>query len=325
MFNTRITEMLGIEYPIIQGGMAWVSCPELAAAVSNAGGLGILVSAFCATKEDLREEIRKTKSLTDKPFGVNISLFPSMRTLPNDEYIEAIIEEGVPVVETSGHKAPTEYVPRLREGNVKIIHKCAAVKHAKTAQRVGADAVTVVGMENGGATGMLDVGTFVLIQAAAKAISIPLIAGGGIVDARGFVAALALGAEGVVIGTKFMATHEAPLHPNFKNWLVRSEETDTVVVMRSIRNTHRAIKSPIVSRLLEMEARNAPLEELQTIIGGRHSEEVLKDGKLDSGVGMAGQAVGLIDRVVSVKEVIDEIVEGAKEILPRLERIITPA
>jgi len=324
MFKTRITEMLGIEYPIIQGGMAWVSCPELVASVSNAGGLGILVSAFCATKEDLREEIRKTKSLTDKPFGVNISLFPSMRALPNEEYVEAIIEEGVPVVETSGHTSPTEYMTRLREGNVKVIHKCASVKHAKTAERVGVDAVAVVGMENGGATGMLDVGTFVLIQAAAKAISLPLIAGGGIVDARGFVAALAMGAEGVVIGTKFMATREAPLHQNFKEWLLRSKETDTVLVMRSLGNTHRAIKSPIVSKLLDMEARNAPLEELQSIIGGSHSSQVLKEGKLDAGVGMAGQAVGLIDKVVSVKEVIDEIVEGAREIVPRLEKIITP-
>lgn len=325
MFKTRITEMLGIEYPIIQGGMAWVSCPELAAAVSNAGGLGILVSAFYATKEDLREEIKKTKSLTDKPFGVNISLFPSMRALPNEEYVEAIIEEGVPVVETSGHTSPTEYMTRLREGNVKVIHKCASVKHAKTAERVGVDAVAVVGMENGGATGMLDVGTFVLIQAAAKAISLPLIAGGGIVDARGFVAALAMGAEGVVIGTKFMATREAPLHQNFKEWLLRSKETDTVLVMRSLGNTHRAIKSPIVSKLLDMEARNASLEELQAIIGGSHSSQVLKEGNLDAGVGMAGQAVGLIDKVVSVKEVIDEIVEGAREIVPHLEKIITPA
>jgi NAD(P)H-dependent flavin oxidoreductase YrpB (nitropropane dioxygenase family) len=324
MFKTRITEMLGIEYPIIQGGMAWVSCPELVAAVSNAGGLGLLVSAFCATKEELREEIKKTKSLTDKPFGVNISLFPSTRTLPNEEYIEAIIEEGVPAVETSGHRAPTEYVPRLREGNVKIIHKCASVKHARTAEQVGADAVAVVGMENGGATGLLDVGTFVLVQAAAKALTVPLIAGGGIADARGFVAALALGAEGVVIGTKFMATHEAPLHPNFKEWLVRANETETAVVMRSIGNTHRALKSPIVARLLEMEARNAPLEELQTIIGGTHSGDVLKEGKLDAGVGMAGQVVGIIDRVVSVKEVIDEIVEGAKQIVPRLESVVAP-
>lgn len=322
MFKTRVTEMLGIEYPIIQGGMAWVSCPELAAAVSNAGGLGLLVSAFCTTKEELRDEIKKTKSLTDKPFGVNISLFPSMRALANEEYIEAIIEEGVPVVETSGIKAPTEYVPRLREGNVKIIHKCAAAKHAKTAEQIGADAVTVVGMENGGATGVLDIGTFVLVQAAAKAVTVPLIAGGGIADARGFVAALALGAEGVVIGTRFMATHEAPLHPNFKEWLVRANETETAIVMRSIGNTHRALKSPTVTRLLEMEARNAPLEELMSIIGGTHSADVLKEGKLDAGIGMAGQVVGVIDKVVSVKEVIDEIVEGAKQIVPRLESVI---
>lgn len=322
MFKTRITEMLGIEYPIIQGGMMWVSCPELVAAVSSAGGLGILVSAACATAEDLREDIRKTKSLTDKPFGVNISLFPSTRELPNEAYIEVIIQEGIPAVETSGFRAPTEYLTRLREGNVKVIHKCAASRHAKHAEQLGVDAVAVVGMENGGATGLLDVGTFVLVQAARRAVSLPLIAGGGIVDGPGFVAALALGAEGVVIGTGFMATHEAPLHNNFKEWLLRTRETDTMIVMRSIRNAHRAIRSPTSERLAEMEARNAPFEELATIIGGSHSSRVYTEGDVDAGLGMAGQAVGLVDRVVSVKEVIDGIVEGAREIVPRLGGIV---
>lgn len=322
MFKTRITEMLGIEYPILQGGMMWVSCPELAAAVSNAGGLGILTSAGCRAKENLREDIKKTKSLTDKPFGVNISLFPTLGELPNDDYIDVILEENVAVVESSGVRAPDEYVPRLREAGVKTIHKCAASRHAQKAEQAGVDAVTVVGTENGGATGMLNVGSMVLVPVTVSLVSIPVIAGGGIADARGFVAALALGAEGVVVGTRFMATKEAPLHQNFKDWLLRSKEHETTIVMRSIRNAHRVILSPITEKLLEMEARNAPIEELATIIGGSHSEEVLKEGKLDAGMGMAGQAVGLINDVVTVKHVIDGMVNGAKDILGRLDKVV---
>ncbi|MBE0415314.1 MAG: nitronate monooxygenase [Dehalococcoidia bacterium] len=324
MFKTRVTEILGIEYPIIQGGMMWVSCPKLAAAVSNAGGLGILVSAAYASGKELREDIRKTKSLTDKPFGVNLSLFPAMRPLPNEEYIEVLIEEGVPVVETSGFKAPDEYLPRLREGNVKVIHKCAAVKHAQTAERVGVDMVAVVGVENGGATGMVDVTTFVLVPATVNALSLPVIAGGGVADARGFVAALALGAEGVVIGTRFMATHEAPLHPKFKKWLLRSKETDTTLVMRSIRNTHRVLKNKAAEKALEMEQRGATLEELATVIGGGEAAKAFKDGELEAGIAGCGQVVGLIDEIVSTKEVIDGIVAGAGEILQRLEGTLTP-
>jgi nitronate monooxygenase len=324
MLKTRITEMLGIEYPIIQGGMMWVSCPELAAAVSNAGGLGILISAACASGEELREDIRKTKSLTDKPFGVNLSLFPSVRPIPNDEFVEVIVEESVPVVESSGMRSPEEFVERLKKGNVKHIHKCAGVRYAQTAERVGADAVTVVGVENGGATGMLDITTFVLVPATVNALSIPVIAGGGIADARGFVAALSLGAEGVVMGTRFMATHEAPLHPNFKQWLLRAKETDTMLVMRSLRNTHRVLRNKAAEKELEMEERGASLEELLTIIGGEQTEKAFFKGDIEEGLGLGGQVVGLINDIVSVKEVIDGIVIGAKEILQRLEGVLTP-
>ncbi len=325
MLKTRITEMLGIEYPIIQGGMMGVSSPELAAAVSNAGGLGILTSASCATGEELRQDIRKTKALTDKPFGVNLSLFPASRPLPNDEYVEVIVQEGVAAVESSGVRAPDEFIPLLKDGNVKVIHKCVAVRHALSAQRVGADAITVVGVENGGHTGMVDVTSMVLIPAAKDALSVPVIGGGGVADARGFLAVLALGADGVIIGTRFMATHEAPLHKNYKEWLLRSNETDTVLVMRSLRNTSRALKNTASEKVLELESRGATIEELLTVIGGDQTQKVLKEGDLEAGLGLGGQCIGLVHEIVSVKEVIDEIVEGAIEILPRLEKIITPA
>lgn len=320
MFKTRITELLGIEYPIIQGGMLWVSCPELAAAVSNAGGLGVLTSARTPSIEAFRDEIRKTRSLTDKPFGVNISLFPALNALPNDQYIDTLLEEGVPVVETSGNKTPDEYLPRFKEANVTVIHKCAASRHAQKAEQIGVDAVAVVGMENGGATGLLNVGTFVLLPTTVNLVSIPVIAGGGVADARGFVAALAMGAEGVVIGTRFMATHEAPTHKNFKEWLLRSNETDTMLVMRSIRNNHRVLISETAKKLADMEDRGATIQEIFPIIGGEQTAEVLRNGDLEAGIGPAGQAVGLINEVVSVKELIDGIIDGGRDILTRLDR-----
>ncbi len=324
MFKTRITEMLGIEYPIIQGGMARVSCPELAAAVSNAGGLGILISAGL-TPEGLREEIKKTKSLTDKPFGVNISLFPSIEPLPNDKFVDVIIDEGVAMVESSGFKGPDEFVEPLRKGNVKLIHKCAGVRYAQTAERMGVDAVAVVGVENGGAVGTLDVGTFVLIPAAVSAVSLPVIAGGGIGDARGFVAAMALGAEGVVIGTRFMATTESPIHPKAKERMLQAREMDTMVIMRAIRNNHRVLKNQAAEEELKLEERGAPLEEILEVISGKEAGRVFSDGELDAGIFGCGQVVGLINEVVSVKEVIDGIVNGAITIRKKLDGVLQPA
>jgi nitronate monooxygenase len=318
MFKTRVTEMLNIQYPIIQGAMQWVSRAELVAAVSNAGGLGILPSATFSSKEALREEIRKTKSLTDKPFGVNISLFPSITPIPNDVFIEALIEEGVPVVESSGMRSPEEFVGRLKEANVKLIHKVAGVKHAKRAERVGADMVSIVGFENGGALGMDDVTTFILVPRAVDELKVPIIAGGGIGDARGLVAALALGAEGVVMGTCFMATEECSLHPNVKEWMVKAGETDTVVIMRSIRNTHRAVRNKVAEQVLELEQRGAPLEEMLKLISGKRSLNAFETGDLEEGLAFCGQVVGLVDRVVSVEELISNMVKEAEKILQGL-------
>jgi len=319
VFKTRITEMLDIRYPIIGGGMFLLSTAELAAAVSEAGGLGIMASSNFTTAEGLRDEIRKAKSLTDKPLGVNINMFLREGSpWPNDEFVEVIVEEGIKAVETSGIRTPEDYLPRLREGNVKVIHKVTTVRHARKAESVGVDAVGVVGMENGGAVGMEDLTTMVVIPAAVSALHVPVLAGGGIGDSRGFVAALALGADGVIIGTRFIATRECPAHQSFKEWLVSAKETDTVLVERSIKLTHRALRNSMSDRVLEMEARGAPFEEFLPFIGGESKKELFLEGKLEAGIALAGQVVGLIDDVPTVKEVIENIVNGARVVGERL-------
>lgn len=321
MFKTRVTELLGIEHPIMQGAMAHVSCPELAAAVSNAGGLGTLTSASCQSKEELRDQVRKTKSLTDRPFAVNLSLFPTLRPVSNDEFIDMLLEERVPAVETSGTRAPDQYIDRLKQGNIKCVHKCTTVRHALSAQRAGADAVTLVGFEQGGAMGPVDITTLVLIPLAVDALDVPVIAAGGIGDARGFAAALALGAEGVVMGTRFLMTKEAPIHANVKDWMLKSTTSDTVVVQRSIGNPHRVLRNPAVEKVLEMEARGATLEELTPLIRGENTERLYREGDLDVGIPFAGQVVELITELKTCKDVIAEIVSGAQEILGKLSAV----
>lgn len=319
--KTRITELLGIQYPIIQGGMQWLSRAELAAAVSNAGGLGIITAATHPTKEELVEEIRKTKALTDKPFAVNISMLPEITK--NDmanQYFEAVIEEKVPVVESSG-RSPEAFIPELKKVGVKLIHKVPAVRFAKKAESVGADAVTIVGFECGGHPGMDDVTTMILTPRAADSLSIPVIAGGGIADSRGLMAVLALGAEAVVIGTRFVATTECIAHSNYKNWMLQAKETDTMMIQRSIRNAVRVMKNDAATKVLEMEGHGASLEELLTVISGKVGRRCLLEGDLVGGTFAMGQSVGLINEIKSVKEVIDEIVTGAEATLARLQKI----
>ena len=325
MFKTSITEMLGIEYPIICGGMSFITRAEFAAAVSNAGGLGIITSAHLGTPEALRTEIRKTKSLTDRPFGVNISLTPSVKPIPNKEFVEVIIEEGVKAVESSGIQSPAEFIPRLKEENVVVIHKAATVRHCVKAQDVGADIVAIVGMENGGATGIEDVTTLVLVPILVDSIKVPIIAGGGFADGRGLVAALALGAEGIIIGTRFMATKECPIHPKYKEWLLNATERDTVLVMRSLRNTHRVLKSKASEELQKMDERGASLEEMLSLITGDVAKKVALEGNLDAGYALAGQAVGLIHDIPTVKELIDRIVDEAGAIAQRINKTATSA
>lgn len=322
MFKTRVTEMLGVEHPIICGGLSFITRAEMAAAVSNAGGFGIITSAHLETPTALRDEIRKTKSLTDKPFGVNISMFPAVKPIPNREFVEVIVEEGVKAVESSGAKSPAEYVPRLKEGKVILIHKAATVRHALKGQEVGADIVTIVGMENGGATGMEDVSTSVLVPALVDVAKVPVLAGGGVADGRGLVAALALGAEGIVMGTRFMATKECPIHPNYKEWLLKATERDTTLVMRSLQNTHRALKSKVTEELLKMEARGASLEEMLPIIGNEASKRIAFEGDFDAGQALAGEVVGLIHDIPTIKELIDRIIGEARVITQRLHNLV---
>lgn len=317
MFETRITRLLGIKYPIIQGGLLWLSRAELAAAVSDAGGLGIIASASFSDKEDLREELRRAKSLTDKPLGVNINLSPTTRPVNTAEYIDVVIDEGIGIVETWG-RSPEDYMKQLKQGGVKVIHKVpGAVRFAETAAAIGCDAVSVIGYECGGHPGMDDTGSLVLIRAAVDALKIPVIAGGGFADAQGFVAALSLGADGVLMGTRFMATKECPAHPRFKEQLLRAGETDTVITQRSVGAPARSLRSELALRIMEMEREGATLEELLPLTGGENQWRAYIEGDIDGGLADCGQAVGLIHDIPSVKEVIDGIISGAEEIIKK--------
>jgi len=316
MFETRVTDLLGIKYPIIQGGMQWVARAELGSAVSNAGGLGILSALTFPSPEELAVEIRKIKKLTEKPFGVNLTFLPTLRQINYDEYVGVIIREGVRVVETAGRN-PEPYMNRLKSTGIKVIHKCTAVRFAKTAERIGCDAVSIDGFECAGHPGEEDVTSLILIPLTVDAVTIPVIASGGFGDARGFVAALTLGAEGINMGTRFLATQEAPVHPKVKEWLITASERDTILIMRSLRNTERVLKNPVAERVAEMERRGATLEELAPLVAGERGKELLESGNIDQGILTAGQMVGLIHNLPTVKELIDSIISEAAEIIQR--------
>jgi len=239
MLQTKITRILGIEYPIIGGTMMSISKADFVAAISNAGGLGILASAIYQTKEEFSDAIERIQELTDKPFAVNINLFPSMRPIDNNDYVDILVEKGVKIVETSGHSAPEDLCARFKEAGMTWIHKCVGIRYAKKVEKMGADIVTVVGYENGGATGTLDIGTLVLVPAVKDAVDLPVIGGGGVSDGRGVTALLALGAEAVIIGTRLLLTKECPIHDNLKQALCDASELDTMLIMRSIGATHR--------------------------------------------------------------------------------------
>jgi len=313
MFKTRITELFNIEYPIIQGGMMWISRAELVAAVSNAGGLGILAALALATPEDLAAEIKKTRELSDKPFGVNITLLPTLRPRDIDGYFDVILKAGVKIVETAGRN-PEPYMKRLKDADVKVIHKCTAVRFARTAQQIGCDAVSIDGTECAGHPGEEDVTSLVLIPLTVDAVDIPVIASGGFGDGRGLVAALALGAEGINMGTRFMATQESPAHPHVKEWLVQTAERDTMLVMRPFRNTERVIRNATAEKVSEMEKQGATIEELAPFISGREGNKLLETGILDQGLLTCGQIVGLVRDIPTVKQLIDSIIQEATEV-----------
>lgn len=313
VFKTKVTEALGIEHPIIQGGMMWVSQPELVAAVSEAGGLGILTALTFETPEGLGRAIKKTRELTGKPFGVNLTLLPALVPKNYDEFVDVIINDGIGIVETAGRN-PQQYVERLKSAGVKVIHKCTSVRFAKKAESLGCDFVSVDGCECAGHPGEEDVTSMVLIPAAVDAVNIPVIASGGFADARGLVAALALGAEAINMGTRFMATTEAPIHQNVKDWLLRATERDTMYVMRSLRNTERVLKNKAAETVAEMEARGASFQELAPLLSGKHGLRLITEGDLDCGLFTAGQCVGLMHDVPTVQELIDSMVAGARQI-----------
>ncbi len=317
MFETRITKMLGIRYPIIQGALLWLSKAELVAAVSNAGGLGILSSPTFPTKEEFRQEVKKTKSLSDKPFAVNIVFLPAAREFPTDEYIEVVLEEGVKVVETVG-PIQVSLVDQLHKAGVKCIHKVTSVRHAVAAERRGIDAVTVEGFECAGHPGMDDVSSLVLLQRTVEQVKIPVIAAGGFVDGKGLVAALALGAEAVLMGTRFLITKECPVHPNIKEWCLKAEETDTLMALRSLGDPVRYLKLGLAEKVLAMEGRGARLEELVTVVSGTKMKQALESGDLSNLVFSCGQCVGLIHDIPSVKELIGRIMSEAVEVRHRL-------
>lgn len=315
MFKTAITEMFGIEYPIIQGGLMWLARAELAAAVAEAGGIGFMTALTHPHPEGLREEIRKARSLTDKPFGVNVTVLPSLRPPDFPAYARVIIEEGVKFVETAGNN-PEPFLPAFKEAGIKVIHKCTSVRHAIKAEKIGCDAVSIDGFECAGHPGEDDVTSLILIPLAKDALKIPIVASGGFGDGRGLVAALALGADGMNMGTRFVATKECRVHENVKQALVAATERDTRLLMRTLRNTARFLKNANTEKVLEIEARgNATIEDIKQYMSGLEGKKMIETGDMNQGVFSAGQIVGLIRDVPSVQELFDHIVGEARAIM----------
>jgi len=314
--KTAITELFGIQHPIIQGGMHYVGFAELAAAVSNAGGLGIITGLTQKTPELLAKEIARCRDMTDKPFGVNLTFLPSFTAPPYPEYIAAIKEGGVKAVETAG-RSPEQYMPALKAAGIKVIHKCTSVRHSLKAEQIGCDAVSVDGFECGGHPGEDDMPNMILLPRAAEELKIPFVASGGMADARSLVAALALGAAGMNMGTRFIATKEGPVHDNVKKALVAASELDTRMVMRALRNTERVLKNKGVDRLIEIEReKGAKLQiaDIHAEVAGVYTK-VMIDGEMDAGAWSCGMVVGLIKDVPTVKELIDSIMADAERII----------
>jgi nitronate monooxygenase len=322
MIPTRFTELCGIEHPIVQGGMMWVGRAELAAAVSNAGGLGILTALTQPTPDDLRREIARCRTMTDKPFGVNLTILPSVSPPPYADYRKAIIDSGVTIVETAGYR-PQEHIDDFKAHGVKVIHKCTAVRHALSAERMGADAISIDGFECAGHPGEDDVPGLILIPAAADKVKIPMIASGGFGDGRGLVAALALGAEGINMGTRFCATVEAPIHDNIKRLLVENDERATNLIFRRFHNTGRVAKTSVSDKVVEISARPASVfEDIQPLVSGAKGRMALETGDLEAGLVWAGQVQGLIHDIPTCKALIDRIIGEAEAIIgDRLARL----
>ena len=314
--KTRITELLGIQHPVVQGGMQWVGLAELASAVSNAGGLGIITGLTQPTPEDLLGEIDRCKSMTDKPFGVNLTILPTIKPVPYEEYARAIVDSGVKIVETAGRN-PEPFLPLFKEAGIKVIHKCTSIRHSLKAEKIGCDAVSVDGFECAGHPGEDDVTNMILLPLAARRLKIPFLASGGLGDGKGLAAALALGADGINMGTRFMVTKEAPIHDNVKRRMIEATELDTALIYRSLRNTARVFKNSVAERVVEIESRpgETKFEDIQPLVQGVKGRELFDGGDLDKGIWSAGMIVGLIEDNPSCEDLISRIVAEAEDII----------
>lgn len=316
MMKTRFTETFGIEHPIVQGGMQWVGRAELVAGVANAGGLGFITALTQPTPEDLTKEIARTKEMTDKPFGVNLTILPALKPPPYEEYRAAICESGIKIVETAGQN-PAPHLPHFKEYDIKVLHKCTSVRHAVKAESIGVDGISIDGFECAGHPGEDDTPGLILIPAAADKVSIPMIASGGFGDGRGLVAALALGADGINMGTRFMCTKESCIHENIKQQIVKNTELDTDLIFRTLHNTARVAKNNVSREVVNIERRpgGAGIEDVSHLVSGKRGRVVYEEGDPDHGIWSAGMVQGLIHDVPSCQELIGGIMAQAEEII----------
>lgn len=316
--RTRVTELLGIRYPIIQGGMQWVGRAELASAVSNAGGLGILTALTQSSPDALRDEIARCRTMTDKPFGVNLTILPSTNPPPYEAYLDAALDSGIRILETAGW-SPKEFIAKAKQAGAVIVHKCTAVRHALSAERAGVDAISIDGFEAAGHPGEDDIGGLVLFAAAAKAVTVPLIASGGIGTGEGMAAAMMLGAEGVNMGTRFCATQEAPLHAEIKRALVNASERDTNLIFRSLRNTGRVLKNRISDEVIAIENRPGGCEfnDIQPLVAGSRGRAALENGTIDEGLVWASQVIGLVEDIPTCADLIERIVADCRNAMTK--------
>ena len=317
MLQTRFTQMFGVQHPIVQGGMQWVGRASLVSAVANAGALGFITALTQPTPEDLEKEIKRCRELTDKPFGVNLTILPALKPPPYAEYRQAIIESGVKIVETAGYN-PQEHIAELKKHGIKVIHKCTAVRHAVKAEKIGADAISIDGFECAGHPGEDDVPGLILIPAAADKVSIPMIASGGFGDGRGLAAALALGAEGINMGTRFMCTVESPIHQKIKERIVANDERTTDLIFRTLHNTARVARNAVSQEVLAVEKKGgATIDDVRHLVAGQRGRAVYEEGDPDFGIWSAGMVQGLIHDIPTCAELVARIVAEAEAIIAR--------
>ncbi len=314
--RTRVTELLGIEHPIVQGGMQWVGTAEMASAVSNAGGLGIITGLTQPTPEDLAKEIERCRGMTDKPFAVNLTILPTIKPIPYEDYARAIVDSGIKIVETAGRN-PEPFLPLFKDAGIKVIHKCTSIRHSLKAENIGCDMVSVDGFECAGHPGEDDVTNLILLPLAARRLKIPFLASGGFGDGKGLAAALAMGADGINMGTRFMVTKEAPIHEKVKQKMVDASELDTSLIYRTLSNTARVFKNSIAEQVINIESEpgQTKFEDIQQLVQGAKGRELFDTGDLDQGIWSAGMIVGLIDDIPTCQELISRIVSEAEEII----------